>query len=169
MYKEIKVTDMSKELLEQLQKGAFLTVKAGDIVNTMTIAWGSLGFMWNKHIFTAMVRYSRYTHEIIDKAQDFTVSFPLDNSMGRELGICGTKSGRDIDKFMECKLKLRSGEKVDSPIIDNCSLHIECSILYKHGMDKGNLSPGIQENSYAEGDYHVMYFGEILKAYIKQE
>jgi flavin reductase (DIM6/NTAB) family NADH-FMN oxidoreductase RutF len=154
--------------LEQLQKGAFLTVKANGKVNTMTIAWGSLGFIWNKHIFTTLVRYSRYTHEIIDKAQDFTVSFPLNNDMGKELGICGTKSGRDIDKFNECKLVMRRGEKVNSPIIDNCTLHIECKIVYKQGMDKKNLSVVIQENSYADEDYHVMYFGEILKAYIRE-
>lgn len=65
MYKEIKFTEMSKEILEQLQKGAFLTVKSDDKVNTMTIAWGALGFMWYKPVFTAMVRYSRYTYELL--------------------------------------------------------------------------------------------------------
>ena len=75
--------------------------------------------MAHMHIFTAMVRYSRYTYELIDRAQDFTVSFPLNNCMEKQLRICGAKYVRDIDKFKECKLELRSGEKVNSSIIDN--------------------------------------------------
>jgi hypothetical protein len=55
--KKINFAELSKEFLDQLQKGAFLTVKSGTQVNMMTIAWGSLGFMWNKPMFTAMVRY----------------------------------------------------------------------------------------------------------------
>ena len=77
MYKEIKITEVSREVLEGIQKGAFLTVKNQGKVNTMTIGWGSIGYVWSKHIFTAFVRYSRYTHEIINNSKDFTVSIPL--------------------------------------------------------------------------------------------
>ena len=167
MYKEIKITEVSREVLEGIQKGAFLTVKNQDKINTMTIGWGSIGYIWSKHIFTAFVRYSRYTHEIIENSKDFTVSIPLDNSLNKELGFCGTKSGRDTDKIKDANLSLREGEAVESPIIDNCKLHIECKIVYKQGMDKENLSEEIKNNSYPNDDYHVMYFGEILKVYIR--
>ena len=53
------------EMLTQLPLGAFLTVKSGDRVNTMTIGWGTIGFMWGKPIMTVMVRYSRHTHQLI--------------------------------------------------------------------------------------------------------
>lgn len=46
---DIKFNELSKEMLQQLQKGAFLTVENGDKVNTMTIGWGSIGIMWNKN------------------------------------------------------------------------------------------------------------------------
>jgi flavin reductase (DIM6/NTAB) family NADH-FMN oxidoreductase RutF len=101
MYRKIEFSSSSKDLLQQLQKGAFLTVKLEDKVNTMTIAWGSLGFMWNKPVFIAMVRYSRYTYELIDKAEDFTISLPLQGQLKKALGLCGSKSGRDIDKIKE--------------------------------------------------------------------
>ena len=43
--------------MENLTKrGAFLTVKEGGKVNTMTISWGYVGFSWNKPFFVAMVR-----------------------------------------------------------------------------------------------------------------
>lgn len=168
MYKEIKFTEMSKELLEQLQRGAFLTVKNGDRVNTMTIAWGSLGYIWNKPIFTALVRYSRHTHDLIFDSEDFTVSFPLNGQLKEALGICGTKSGRDMDKFKECNLTLKGADTVKSPVIDECDLHIECRVVYKQEMNENNVIDEIKDKSYANGDYHVMYFGEILKAYIRE-
>ncbi|TDT60964.1 flavin reductase family protein [Fonticella tunisiensis] len=167
MYKEINFTELSKELLEQLQKGAFLTVKEGDRVNTMTIAWGALGYMWNRPVFISMVRYSRYTYDLIDKALDYTVSFPLSGQLKKELGICGTKSGRDIDKFKECGLSLKEGENVNSPVIEDCDLHIECKIVYKQPMDESALEQSIKDKCYSKGDYHVLYFGEIVKAYVK--
>jgi len=169
MYREINFTELSKELLDQLQKGAFLTVKAGEKVNTMTIAWGSLGFMWNKPIFTSMVRYSRYTYELIEKAEDFTVSFPLNGQLKQELGMCGTKSGRDVDKFKECNLTLKEGEAVKAPVIDECDLHIECKIVYKQPMDENATCEEIKDKAYSSGNYHVLYYGEILKAYIKEK
>ena len=32
-------------------KGAFLTVKSGELINTMTIAWGNIGYEWNIRFF----------------------------------------------------------------------------------------------------------------------
>jgi flavin reductase (DIM6/NTAB) family NADH-FMN oxidoreductase RutF len=168
MYKEIKYNELSKELLGQLQRGAFLTSKAGDRVNTMTIAWGSLGYMWNKPVFIAMVRYSRYTFEIIDNAQDFTVGFPLKGQLKEALGVCGSKSGRDIDKFKECSLNLIPSNKVNTPLIDGCDIQLECKIVYKQPMDGEHLSEEIIMRSYPEGDYHVLYYGEILGTYIRE-
>ncbi|MFZ5353408.1 MAG: flavin reductase family protein [Bacillota bacterium] len=167
MYKEVKFSDLSKELLEQLQKGAFLTVKSASKVNTMTIAWGSIGFMWNKPIFMTMVRYSRFTYELIENSQDFTISLPLKGQLRKELGICGTKSGRELDKIDSCKLKLREGVSSATPILDDCDLHLECRIVYKQAMDELAVSPEIREACYPKGDYHILYYGEIVKAYIK--
>ncbi|WP_144414728.1 flavin reductase family protein [Clostridium aceticum] len=167
MYKEVKFTDVSKELLEQLQKGGFLTVKRDDEVNTMTIAWGSLGFMWKKPIFTAMVRYSRHTYELMESTKNFTVSLPLKGQLEKELKLCGSKSGRDTNKIQECNLTLKEGFLEDSVIIDECDLHLECRIVYKQGMDAATLSSEINDSCYANNDYHVLYYGEIVKAYIK--
>jgi flavin reductase (DIM6/NTAB) family NADH-FMN oxidoreductase RutF len=133
----------------------------------MTIAWGSLGFMWYKPVFTAMVRYSRYTYDLIEKAAYFTVSFPLNGQLKKELGICGTKSGKDMDKFGECNLTLKEGEAVKSPVIDECDLHIECKIVYKQPMDENAICQEIKDKAYENGNYHVLYYGEIVKAYIK--
>lgn len=166
MYKEVKFTDISNELLQQLIRGAFLTVKDGDRINTMTIGWGSLGYAWNKPILMVMVRKSRYTYDMIENTDEFTVSLPLKGQLRNELNICGTKSGRDMDKFSDLNIKSEKGQAVGTPIISDCDLHIECKIVYKHDMDKDNLDEGIIKRAYAEEDYHTLYYGEILKAYI---
>ncbi|SHH54091.1 NADH-FMN oxidoreductase RutF, flavin reductase (DIM6/NTAB) family [Clostridium collagenovorans DSM 3089] len=148
-------------------QGAFLTVKSGDIVNTMTISWGQIGYQWNRPTFTVMVRKSRYTFDLIEKAKDFTVSIPVESDMKTSLGFCGTKSGRDIDKFKECNLSLKASNKVDTPIIDAKGVHYECKIVYKQEMSSEFLNEEIKESKYSDNDYHVLYFGEIVDCYLK--
>jgi flavin reductase (DIM6/NTAB) family NADH-FMN oxidoreductase RutF len=69
MANKLAYEEYSQQFLKQLPKGAFLTVKDGDRLNTMTIGWGSIGWIWQKPILMVMVRYSRHTYELIDKAQ----------------------------------------------------------------------------------------------------
>lgn len=83
----------------------------------MTIGWGNVGIVWGKPIFMVAVRYSRYTYDLIEKAKDFTVSIPLKNNLKKELTYCGTYSGKDVDKFKECNLKLKKGRKVVSLLL----------------------------------------------------
>ena len=48
MSKEVAYNEYANEIIETLSKGAFLTTTIDGAVNTMTIAWGSVGFMWGK-------------------------------------------------------------------------------------------------------------------------
>lgn len=163
--REVSFQDLSKDFLSQLVKGAFLTVKAGEKVNTMTIGWGNIGFIWNKPIMMVPVRYSRHTYSMIDGSDTFTVSVPVQSDKKKELAFCGTKSGRDMDKIQACGLNLSAGQSVETPIISDCELHIECKVVYKQAMEPGTLDQDIRGLKYQNGDYHVMYYGEILKAY----
>ncbi|MGV8983709.1 flavin reductase family protein [Clostridium sp.] len=148
-------------------QGAFLTVKSGDKINTMTIGWGNVGYVWNKPIFTVMVRKSRYTYDFMENSDNFTVSIPLSKNLKSALAVCGSRSGRDIDKFKECNLTLEESKNVDTPIISECELHYECKIVYKQEMNPELLSKDIVEKSYKTGDYHTLYYGEIVETYIK--
>jgi flavin reductase (DIM6/NTAB) family NADH-FMN oxidoreductase RutF len=148
-------------------QGAFLTVKSGDKINTMTIGWGNVGYQWNRPIFTVLVRKSRYTYELIENSDNFTVSIPLSENLKSSLAVCGRKSGRDIDKFKECNLTTKDSENVDTPIIAECELHYECKIVYKQEMDPQFLAKDILKRDYADKDYHTLYYGEIVATYIK--
>ncbi|MGI6713394.1 MAG: flavin reductase family protein [Bacillota bacterium] len=158
----------SQELLQQLPKGAFLTVKKDDNINVMTIGWGSVGFIWGKPIFTLLVRSSRYTYELLDQTKEFSVSVPLNNDFKKELVLCGTKSGRDVDKFKEANLTPVPGKVISAPVIKECQLFYECKVVYEQLMDPKLLNETEKEKFYSQGDYHVIYYGEILASYVKE-
>lgn len=169
MKEDVKYNDYLKELLEQLPKGAFLTVKDDqDRVNTMTIGWGSIGFMWQKPVFIVMIRPSRYTYQLIEHAKEFTVSIPVNKDLKKALALCGTKSGRDIDKIKESNLTLEPGKIVHTPIIGECDLHYECKLVYRQVMEPALVDPGIKKLAYPQNDYHVMFYGEIVACYVKE-
>jgi flavin reductase (DIM6/NTAB) family NADH-FMN oxidoreductase RutF len=167
MNKEITYNEYAKQALEQLSKGAFLTTTHNGKTNTMTIGWGNIGFAWGKPIFTVMVRSSRFTYELIEKSGEFTVSIPL-NSMKQALGICGSKSGREIDKIAAAELTLLPGQKTLTPVIKGCGLHFECKIVYKQAMNPSQLDKSLNEKWYDTGDYHTFYAGEILSCYTEE-
>jgi len=166
--KQVDIGQVADSILDQISKGIFLTVKDGGRVNTMTIGWGTFGRMWNRPVFMVMVRYSRFTYELIEKADAFTVSVPLNGKFKQALAVCGSKSGRDIDKFKECGLVAKPGQKVDTPVIDGCDIHVECRIVYKQPLAPEQLPKGIIDTSYKDGDFHVLYYGEILGVYEKE-
>lgn len=161
--KNVDYMTVAEKAMAKIKKGVFLTVKAGDRLNTMTIGWATIGFCWQKPMFMVMVRDSRHTFSIIEDAADFTVSIPaLD--MKNAVMYCGTKSGRKVDKFKELGLEIKKARQTTSPIIDVPGLHFECRIVHKSAMDPQFLDETYQ-GFYPEKDYHTLYFGEILECY----
>ncbi len=151
------------EIVSLIEKGAFLTVKAGGMCNTMTIGWGMTGVCWRKPVLMVAIRNSRHTFQIMEAAEDFTVSMPSGN-LRDEIFYCGTKSGREVNKFEECELKIADGRQVGSPIIDTPGLHVECIIAFKTAMQPSNLASKFH-GLYPQKDYHTLYFGEIVDCY----
>ena len=167
MIKHVNYSEYAQQAIEVLSKGAFLNTTDGTKDNTMTIAWGSIGFIWGKPIFMVMVRPSRYSFNNIESQEDFTVSIPL-HDMSEALKICGATSGRNINKFEVANLELMAGQKVTTKAIKNCGLHFECKIVYKQAMDTTHLNPNILNHKYTTGDLHTLYYGEILSCYIEE-
>jgi flavin reductase (DIM6/NTAB) family NADH-FMN oxidoreductase RutF len=148
---------------QQVRKGAFLTVRAGEDLNTMTIGWGLMGFIWQRPVFMAAVRDSRHTFTLMERASDFTVSVPsLD--MKDALMFCGTRSGRDLDKFKACGLAPVSAQRSVSPVLKVPGIHLECIIRFKAPMDPSFLNDDLV-CLYPAKDYHTLYFGEIAACY----
>lgn len=168
MTKDIRYNEFIQNTLEQLPRGAFLSVKADDKINTMTIGWGLIGYIWEMPVIMVAVRPSRYTFELIEKADNFSVSFPHTGDLKKSLAKAGKFSGRDIDKFTESNITAQPGKVIDSPSIAECNLVYECELLYKQPLDPDMLASEIKSKYYPKDDYHTLYFAKIVASYVKE-
>ncbi len=129
--------------------------------NTMTVSWGGLGEMWNKPLAMVVVRPSRYTFEFMEKHSDFTLSV-LPGKFKDQLTLCGTRSGRTVDKVKATGLTPIPSSVVTAPGFDEAELILECRKMYYGDIEPSHfLAPHIEPN-YNGRDYHRMYFGEIM-------
>ena len=176
MKRNIDVWQHANQIMGKLQKGVLLTTKAGDVVNTMTISWGTLGIEWGKPIFTAFVRENRFTKQLIDQNPEFTVNIPVGEFDKSILGICGTRSGRSTNKIESARLTLVEPSEITVPALRELPLTLECRVLYRQRQDldaidassRSTYSPQDIDGSYhgANRDPHTAYYGEIVAAYI---
>lgn len=149
-------------------QGAFLLTGDEQKLNVMTIGWGSVGDMWGTPVFTAPVRLSRYSHELLKVGSVFTVSFPNAGEMKQALGVCGSKSGRECDKIALAGLKLAPAKKVELPVIEGCGLYLECRVLSCTDLSLETLSAEVKDRWYAGNDAsntHTLFCSEILACY----
>lgn len=171
MKKNVKIWDYAGKILEGIGKGALLTVKADGKVNSMTIGWGTLGIEWGKPLCTVFVRESRFTKELLDKNPEFTLNIPMDGDCREILKLCGTKSGRNMDKIEALGLTLEESEAVSVPGIRELPLTLECKVIYKQdqdpaAMNEDALSHYPKTPEFPEGDFHTAYYGQIVNVYI---
>ena len=102
--KSIAIKDLSENFFEVIGK-EWMLVTAGskEHFNTMTASWGGIGWLWNKPVVFVFIRSERYTYEFMEENEYFTLSF-----LGKEnrsiYNLCGSKSGREVDKVKETGL-----------------------------------------------------------------
>ena len=169
MKKKINVFEYAGQICEAMKSGILLTTGNGHTLNTMTIGWGSIGIEWGKPVFTAYVRDSRYTRELLDQYGEFTVNIPLGKADKTAISLCGTKSGREVDKIRELGLTSEEPEVISVPGIREFPLTLECRVIFRNIQDESRLPENIQSRYYSAinaKDYHIAYYGEILNAYI---
>lgn len=167
---EVDYRDCFRPIVDALRSGGLLLVSADrqGRPNAMTIGWGTVGTIWSRPIFVALVRPSRHTHGLVEESGDFTVNL-LPREMAPVLDFCGTRSGRDCDKFGAQGLAAVPGRKVKSPTVEQAILSFECRVVQKTDVVPQWLDPEIKRSAYPRGDYHRIYFGEILATYADPE
>jgi len=146
---------------------ALLSVGDKKHFNTMTISWGSLGFIWQRPVVTVLVRPQRYTHEFTDEFEKFSVSF-YDRKHRHALNILGTKSGRDTNKIAQSGLMPVFVDGV--PTFKESYLTVIGRKIYRGQLESaGFLVPAVDTEFYPEKDYHTVYFAELVKTLGKNQ
>ncbi len=179
MKREIEVFDYAGAIFGALPTGILVVTEAEECANAMTIGWGSLGIEWGTKLFTIYVRESRFTRELLDRSGEFVVSVPYGDQhaakVKKALGICGSRSGRDVDKIAMAGLTLVDSEIVQPSAIKEFPLTLECKVVFSQEETLDTLErrfvdkfypSGVQRDHDTVDDHHIMYCGEILKSYI---
>lgn len=172
--RQVNAADYAETIIKAIPRGVLVTTKAAK-VNTMVIGWGTYGTEWGRPIFAIYVREGRFTREQLDANPEFTVNIPLGEFDRGIISLCGSRSGRDMDKIREAGLTLTESEHVSVPGIRELPLTLECRVVFRqkqeihlidekfHGMYPQEV-PGT--NPLSNRDAHIAYYGEIVGAYL---
>lgn len=136
----------------------------GGDINTMTASWGGFGVLWGKPVAFCVIRPQRHTFSYIEKAERYTLSF-YSEAYRHVLQLCGSKSGRDVDKAEAAGL---SPVLLDSGVwtYEQAELTVECHKYYAGTLKEEHfLHKSTVEQWYPDKDFHKMYFGEITAVY----
>lgn len=168
--KQIEIKDLADNFIETFSK-EWMLVTAGSqqAFNTMTANWGGIGYLWNKPVVFVFIRPERYTFEFIEEQEYFTLSF-LGNENKEIHKVCGSKSGRDIDKVKATGLEPLFTDK-GNIFFEQSRLSIECRKLYTDTLKEGSfLDDSILPKWYdsAHGNLHKVYIAEITGVWVKE-
>lgn len=165
-FKEVNIREIKKSVQEMIADD-WMLITAGNESgwNTMTASWGGLGEIWGKDAAFAFIRPQRYTLGFVAKSGLFTLSF-FSGKYKDEMKICGSKSGRDIDKSAETGLKPVFTDSTTG--IEQAEVIMVCRTMAVQQIDpEGFIDPSVM-NWYPEKDFHKVFIGAIEKVYIKE-
>lgn len=149
----------------------WMLVSAGNekTFNTMTAQWGHLGAIWNGDMPTSVIylRPQRYTRTFVDKENYYTLSF-FDEAYKKDLMYLGTHSGRDEDKL--AKTSLTPVFSDESVFFKEAKMVLVCRKIYRDKLhEESFIDQDILKKNYPEHDFHYVYIGEIVKAYVDED
>ena len=103
-------------------------VSAGNMENSniTTVAWTGIINSDPAMVYISL-RPTRYSNSIITQTKEFVLNLPSDNLVC-EVDFCGTKSGKDIDKYRECNFTKSHSNVISAPGIEECPINIECRV-----------------------------------------
>ncbi len=162
---EIEITKLADNVVDLwMNRWLLLTAGTIDDCNMMTVAWGSIGCMWSMPFAQAVVRPQRHTLGYMEQSDSFTLcAFP--EQYRKDLQTLGSISGRDGDKLSKTSLSLKPSTAVSAPSYNEADLILECRKIYCQDMDPAGFVDKTIDENYKAGDYHRIYFGEILAAF----
>ena len=168
MLVEIDVAGLTLNPFQKIGKDWAL-LAAGDEAkfNSMTISWGYIGVMFNKPVFTTVIRPQRYTKEFVDNGNLFTINF-FENDYKKTLSFLGKNSGRDVDKQNVSGLTPDFSDGVVK--FEEASLVLVCKKLFAMKLKPEDFfDKEVALQNYPNKDFHTFYTGEIVKVYRKAD
>jgi len=112
----------------------------GERANIITLAW--VGTLCSEPPLVGIgVRPSRHSHGLIEETGEFVVNLPA-AEQARWVDYCGVVSGRDEDKWAACGFTRAAATKVQTPVIAECPVNIECRLQQTLSLGSHDLFIG---------------------------
>ncbi|MCF8232543.1 MAG: flavin reductase family protein [Bacteroidales bacterium] len=122
---EDKVTLNTEPYLAPIP-AALVTCGTMNEANIITIAW--TGIICSDPPMTYIsVTPERYSYGLLKHTNEFAINL-TNRSLVWETHWCGSKSGRDYDKFAKTRLTPISGTHISAPLIKESPLNLECKV-----------------------------------------
>ncbi len=147
------------------ERWMLITAGTAGECNTMTASWGGLGVIWGGPSAICYIRPQRYTKEFVDREEYFTLAF-FGEEYRPALSLCGSKSGRDVDKVKECGFTVKSAA-CGAPYFEEAGVVLVCRKRFAQDMDPENMPREIKDKWYPQRDYHTLYIGEIVEVLVQ--
>lgn len=111
-------------------------VSVGDMKesNIITIGWTGIVCSDPPRTYVS-IRGNRFSHAIVSKTKEFIINL-VPESLLAAAKFCGSRSGRDTDKFAQTGLTKAVAQKVRCPVIAESPLSMECKVF--SAMDLGS-------------------------------
>lgn len=166
IFRTVQPKNIKDNLIECFSdEWALITAGNKDGYNMMTASWGFMGEMWGEDSVAVVVRPQRYTMEFLSNNDYFTLSF-----YGKRKDIhkvCGSKSGRDVDKTKETGLTPVVNEKY--VYFNEARMVLVVKKQFMSRMTEENfIDKTIIEKWYPKEDYHNLIIGKIEKVLIAE-
>ncbi len=149
-------------------------VSCGDEVNSniTTIAWTGIINSEPPLVYVS-IRPTRHSYSIIKESGEFVINIP-DEELVVAADFCGTKSGKEIDKFKGAKLTKEKAQIIKAPLIKECPINIECKLkeikhLGSHDMFIGEIVAVNADDKYIKENGSIDYGKANLLTYMGQE
>jgi len=165
-FRQIDPYELQGNVMDMIVNGWMLIgAKSGGRVNMMTASWGGMGVMWGKPAAFVFIRPQRFTKGLVDAADGFSCTF-YGEEYRPQLTLCGTKSGRDIDKIEACGFEVAEEEGI--PYFTQAKTVLLCEKLYRQPLDPACfIAQELKTTHYPGKDYHDFYVAWIKKVLVK--
>ena len=143
-------------------------LRGGKDYNTMTASWGGMGILWGKPVAFVFVRPERHTFGFTERNERMTLSF-FDESYRPALQLCGSKSGRDMDKAAACGLTPvgDTDENGRAVWFEEAKTVLVTRKLYSKPLDPSAFLDKDARACYGEDDFHKVYVCGIERVLVK--
>ncbi len=161
MFKEIQPRELADNPFKLIgDDWTLVTSGSKESFNTMTASWGGVGIMWGDPVAITFIRPQRYTFGFTEQNDYYSLCF-FDEKYRSALKLCGTKSGRDVDKVKETGLT-PAFTKEGVPYFEEARLVLICKKQYAQLLNEESVVDESIKKWY-DNDYHKMYISEIVK------